>query len=109
MGWEGARHHQRLRVNPIRCSPERLQRLSDLPNAGPAMAQNLELLGIAAPGDLVGQDPLTLYQNLCELRGARQDPCVLDVFLSITRFLAGEEPHPWWAFTAERKQRYPDL
>jgi hypothetical protein len=96
-------------MHPSRCSRERLRRLSDLPNVGPAMARVLELLGITAPGELNGRDPLELYRSLCERRGARQDPCVLDVFLSISHFLAGEEPRPWWAYTAERKQRYPDL
>ena len=96
-------------MNPSRCSRERLHRLRDLPNVGPAMARALQLLGFTRPVDLVGQDPLALYRRLCERRGDRQDPCVLDVFLSITRFLAGEEPRRWWAYTAERRKRYPDL
>ncbi len=96
-------------MNPSRCSRHHLRRLSDLPNVGPAIARDLELLGVAAPAELMGSDPLELYRSLCERRGQRQDPCVLDVFLSITRFLAGEEPRPWWAYTAERKRRYPEL
>jgi hypothetical protein len=96
-------------MNPSRCSRERLYRLTDLPNVGPAMARDLKILGIETPEDLASQDPLVLYRSLCERKGARQDPCVLDVFLSITRFLAGEEPRRWWAYTAERMQRYPDL
>jgi len=47
-----------LRMNPSRCSRERLHRLRDLPNVGPAMARDLELLGFTRPGDLVGQDPV---------------------------------------------------
>ena len=35
---------------------------------------------------------------------AREGPCVLDVFISITRFMNGEEPRPWWDYTAQRKQ-----
>jgi hypothetical protein len=96
-------------MNPSRYSRDRLHRLIDLPNVGPAMARDLEILGIETPGELKGRDPLELYRSLCERRGARQDPCVLDVYLSITRFLSGEEPRPWWAYTAERKERYPDL
>jgi hypothetical protein len=34
----------------------------------------------------------------------RHDPCVLDVFISVTRFMAGDAPQPWWAYTAQRKQ-----
>jgi hypothetical protein len=96
-------------MHPSRCCRDRLHQLSDLPNVGPAMARDLKLLGINTPEELTGRDPLELYRGLCERRAARQDPCVFDVFLSITRFLAGEEPRPWWAYTEERKLRYPDL
>jgi hypothetical protein len=29
---------------------------------------------------------------------------VLDVFISITRFVDGEAPRAWWDYTAERKR-----
>jgi hypothetical protein len=29
---------------------------------------------------------------------------VLDVFISVTRFMAGEAPMTWWSFTEERKR-----
>jgi len=45
-----------------------------------------------------------MYARLCELTATRHDPCLPDVFISITRFMAGEEPAPWWAFTTERKK-----
>jgi len=28
---------------------------------------------------------------------------VIDVFLSIVRFMQGEAPRPWWDFSKERK------
>lgn len=93
-------------MNPARVRRDRLQRLTDLPNIGPAMARDFQRLGIDSPADLSGADPLALYQRLCRVTGTRQDPCVLDVFLSVTRFLDGDEPRPWWAYTAERKARY---
>jgi hypothetical protein len=96
-------------MHPRRCSRQRLEQLTDLPNVGPALARSLESLGVRAPEDLQGRDALELYHSLCRLKGARQDPCVLDVFLSIERFLAGEEPKRWWAFSAERRQRWPCL
>jgi hypothetical protein len=58
------------------------------------MTRDLQILAIESPGDLVGRDPLELYRSLGERRGARQDPCVLDVVLSVTRFLAGKQPRP---------------
>lgn len=96
-------------MHPRRCSRERLERLTDLPNVGPVLAATLAGLGFAAPSDLVGQDPLDLYRRLCRQRGHRQDPCVLDVFISTQRFLAGEEARPWWTYSAERRRRYPEL
>jgi len=93
-------------MNPAKVERDRVRQLMDLPNVGPAMAKDLKFIGINAPEQLVGKDPLKLYQSLCRQRGARQDPCVLDVFISITCFMNGDEPRPWWAYTEERKRRY---
>ena len=93
-------------MNPAKVRRERMHQLTDLPNIGKAMARDLQRLGIRTPEELVGKDPLQLYQQLCRVTGARQDPCVLDTFISITRFMDGEEPQPWWAYTEERKRRY---
>ena len=93
-------------MNPDKVQRKRLYRLTDLPNVGPAMANDLELIGIHSPEKLVGKDPLKLYQMLCRKSGVRHDPCVLDVFMSVTSFMSGGQPQPWWAYTAERKRRY---
>jgi len=91
-------------MNPAKVDRNRLHQLTDLPNVGPAMAKDLERINIKAPSQLAGKDPVKLYNSLCNMRGARQDPCVLDVFISITRFMAGEAPKAWWEYTAERKR-----
>ena len=91
-------------MNPAKVDRSRLSQLTDLPNVGPAIAKDLESLNIKSPLQLVGKDPVTLYNRLCSKRGVRQDPCVLDVFLSITRFMDGESPKVWWHYTAERKR-----
>lgn len=93
-------------MNPAKVERDRVRQLQDLPNVGPAMAKDLELIGVDAPDQLADKDPFKLYQRLCQKRGARQDPCSLDVLISITRFMSGDEPKPWWAYTAERKRRY---
>jgi hypothetical protein len=90
-------------VNPAKVKRDRLIALTDLPNIGPAMARDLQLLGFEHPGQLAGQNPQALYDRLCALTGVRQDPCVLDVFVSVTRFMDGDEPRPWWHYTPERK------
>lgn len=91
-------------MNPAKVRRDRLARLEDLPNIGPAGARDLRRLGIARPADLVGQDAYELYERLSLLTGQRQDPCVLDVFLSVVRFMAGEPARPWWDYTAERQR-----
>lgn len=96
-------------MNPARVERDRVRQLTDLPNVGPATARDLALIGIDAPQQLAGEDPLRLYRTLCRKRGARQDPCVLDVLISVTRFMSGDDPKPWWAYTGERKRRYARL
>jgi hypothetical protein len=93
-------------MNPTKVVREQVKRLTDLPNIGKAMAGDLQRLGISTPQQLHGRDPYALYLALCELTGERQDPCVLDVFIAITRFVDGEDAAPWWHYTAERKARY---
>ncbi len=90
-------------MNPAKVRRDHVRELTDLPNIGPAMALDLRLLGFEHPLQLAGQDPQALYDRLNDLTGVRQDPCVLDVLVSVTRFMDGEEPRPWWHYTPERK------
>ena len=92
-------------MNPAKVVRRRVRKLTDLPNVGAATAGDLRLLGIESPAQLAGKDPVELYLQLCRKTKSRQDPCVLDVFLSITDFVAGGKPKPWWEYTAERKRR----
>ncbi len=96
-------------MNPARVRRDRLARLQDLPNIGQAMFRDLNLLDIRTPADLIGRDAYALYEELCMRTGMRQDPCVLDVFLSVTRFMAGDPAQPWWAYTTERKRSMAEL
>ena len=96
----------KIHVHPDKVMRESVRKLTDLPNIGPSLAKDLELIGITKPGALANKDPLDLYKALCEKTGHRQDPCVLDTFISIVRFMSGEEPRVWWAYTAERKEKY---
>jgi hypothetical protein len=52
-------------MNPGKVERSRTYKLTDLPDVGPAMARNLELVGIRAPTDIVGRDPLELYETPC--------------------------------------------
>lgn len=79
--------------------------LTQLPNIGPACAADLRLLRIRVPADLLGRDPYKMYELLCKSTGRRHDPCVIDVFISVVRFMAGEPAQPWWHYTPQRKAR----
>ena len=91
-------------MNPAKVVREKVSKLTDLPNIGKAGAADLELLGINTPQDLIGHDPFEMYHTLCDITRQRHDPCVIDVFMSITRFMNGEDAKPWWDYTPERKQ-----
>jgi hypothetical protein len=80
-----------------------VKELEDLPNIGKSITGDLKLLGIHKPEDLRGKDAFTLYNTLCSLTGKRQDPCVIDVFMSAISFVNGGPALPWWHFTDERK------
>jgi hypothetical protein len=81
--------------------------LEAIPNIGASIARDLRSIGIKQPQDLIGRDPLSLYQALCDRTRARQDPCVLDTFISAVRFMEGAPARPWWFYTAERKKKFP--
>ena len=89
-------------VTKARCA-EDCRTLEQIPNIGPAMAEDLRLMGIAQPQDLRGQDAFALYQKLCKLSGQRQDPCVLDTFMAAVDFMQGAAAAPWWHYTTRRK------
>jgi hypothetical protein len=91
-------------MNPSKVVRDKVVKLTDLPNVGKAGAEDLLLIGVHQPADLVGQCPFEMYRRLCKVTAAIHDPCVIDVFMSITSFMAGEEPRAWWHFTAERKR-----
>lgn len=91
-------------MHPGKVDRARLTRLTDLPNIGPASAKDLQVLGIQTPADLIGQDAFELHKRLCTLTGQRHDPCVIDVLLSVTTFMDGGPPLPWWSFTEQRKR-----
>ena len=81
------------------------QKLQDIPNIGPSIADDLRALGIEKPKQLIGKDPYALYQRMNKLTGVRHDPCLCDCFIAAVRFMEGAPPTPWWHYTAERKAR----
>jgi len=93
-------------MNPAKVVREKVEKLTDLPNIGKTVAGDLMQIGISRPEQLKGEDPYDLYVRFCEAFGEKQDPCMLDVLMSVTDFMDGGEPRVWWSYTTERKARY---
>jgi hypothetical protein len=74
-----------------------------IPNVGPATIKYLNILGINKPFELIGQNPYSMYRELCQITGKRFDPCLADVFISAVKFMEGAPPQKWWYYTKERK------
>ena len=91
-------------MNPKKVIRSKVKALTDLPNIGKAMEKDLLAIGIRDPMQLIGKSPYQMYEALCKKTGSKHDPCVIDVFLSITHFMAGDAPKPWWEYTQERKE-----
>jgi len=91
-------------MHPDKVKRESTKTLKDLPNIGPSLAEDLRRIGIKEPEGLIGRDPVELYKKLGALTGVRPDPCVLDVFMSITDFMNGGTPKVWWSYTQQRKR-----
>jgi hypothetical protein len=80
------------------------RRLEEIPNIGPSIAADLRAIGITQPRHLAGKDPYELYARSNRVAGVRQDPCLIDCFISAVRFMEGAPARPWWKYTAERKR-----
>ena len=91
-------------MNPSKVVREKTFKLTDLPNIGKSIAGDLESIGVMSPKDLEGKNPFELFEKLCETSGQKHDPCLLDVFMSVTDFMNGGEPKVWWKYTDERKK-----
>ena len=91
-------------MSPSKVVREEVVLLTHLPNIGPSLAGDLRLIGIQTPAELTGRDPYALFEALCEATQQRHDPCVLDIFISVTRFMNGGPPAVWWQFNKERKK-----
>lgn len=86
-----------------------VKKFTDIPNIGPAMEADFKLLKLKTPGDLKNKDAFSLYTKLCKISGVRHDPCVLDTFIAAIDFMNGAPARPWWFYTKERKNKYPNI
>lgn len=77
-----------------------LKDLQRIPGIGPSLARDLADLGIRHVTDLRRRNPERLYEQLCALREAHQDRCVLYTFRCAVYFANAPNPDPerlkWW-------------
>ena len=81
-----------------------VSKFTDIPNIGKTMERDFKLLGLRHPSELAGKDPYLLFNELCRITAKKQDPCVIDIFISAVRYMEGGPARKWWEFTAERKR-----
>ncbi len=87
--------------------PKTSRRLEDLVSVGPAIARDLELLGVRSVAQLARRSPEKLYERLCAVTGQTQDLCCLDVFRAAVA--QARSPHlpreqrQWWYWSRQRK------
>ncbi len=79
--------------------------LIDIPNVGKATIRYLNIVGVNAPFDLIGQNPYSMFEELCKITGKQFDPCLADVFVSAVKYMEGAPERKWWYYTDERKKK----
>lgn len=82
-----------------------IKKFQDIPNVGKAIENDLFLIGLKEPIDLIDKDPYLMYEQLCSVTDKRHDPCVIDVFISAVNYMEGGPAKKWWEFTKERKAK----
>ena len=83
------------------------RKLKDLVSIGPAMLEDLGLLGIQTVVQLRRRSPHKMYRELCRLKRQQLDPCCLDVFVAAVAQAKNPrlpiEQRQWWYWSKVRK------
>lgn len=84
------------------------RQLKDLVSVGPAMLEDLELLGVQTVAQLRRRSPERMYRELCRIRRQTIDPCCLDVFVAAVAQAKDPElpieQKQWWYWSRVRKR-----
>ena len=80
-----------------------LKELQRIPGVGPSIARDLLELGFTRVADLRGRNAEKLYERSNQLRGERQDRCLLYVFRCAVYFATEQKPDrerlKWWKWS----------
>jgi len=82
-----------------------IKSLQEMPNIGNAIERDFNIIGVNSPEQLIGKDPYKMYNELCNATNKKYDPCVIDVFISVVRYMEGGPAKKWWEFIEERKNK----
>lgn len=85
-----------------------IEHFQQIINIGPKMAEDFHRLGLKKPQDLIGKDPVKLYQRICKIDSLFHDPCVLDCYIASIDYMNGNLPRVWWEYTEERKSNFTE-
>jgi nucleotidyltransferase/DNA polymerase involved in DNA repair len=81
--------------------------LGDLEGIGPAMLEDLRILGVQHVAELAAEEPAEMYERLQAITGQPHDICVLDVFTCAVAQARDpelpEEECKWWTWSRRRK------
>lgn len=88
---------------PQALTADQVQLLTDIPDIGKPIAQDLMRLGTRTPEQVKVMNPVVSFGALRSPMGQRHDPCVLDTFLAARDFMNGGPSTPWWHFSGRRK------
>lgn len=74
--------------------------LISIPNIGKSIKQDLLNIGVKCAEDLKGKNPEKLYQKSCNVKGFKEDRCLLYVFRMAIYYAENEiheeEKLKWW-------------
>ena len=74
--------------------------LEQIPSVGPSIAQDLVSMGITRVAQLKGRSPEALFNQLRDMTGGYQDPCVLYTFRCAVYYATHTNHDPeklkWW-------------
>lgn len=74
--------------------------LEEIPGVGPAIARDLNKIGIFSVKDLKGKNPEKLYAALCSIEKSKIDLCVLYTFRCAVYYASQKDHDPdklkWW-------------
>ena len=85
-----------------------INNFNQIPNVGSATVKYFHILGLSKPFELVGKNPYSLFEELCERTGKQFDPCLADIFISAVKYMEGAPAQKWWYYTEERKIKFAE-